>query len=560
MLHTRGTLLTIDIGERTWETTAIDDVLERFIGGRGAATKLAHDRVPFDVDPLGEENRVYISSGPLQTSQTSFTGRMNATSVSPLTNGIASTNAGGFVSRNFVDTGHAVVEVVGSSDDLLALHVTDEGVEFEEVPDLTEATVKATTAAMNERHGLEAENLITVGPAGENLVRYASLMTSNSRAFGRGGLGAVLGSKGVKTLSFEGDARPTVELPDGAVGGEIHRDAATEDHIMKRQGTTSGVDMKNDMDEFSLPTQYFERMEFDEGVEGINGDAVESKKYKKGTCSNCAFACKLPTRDEETGIETEGPEYETVFAFGSTLCIDDIVSVMKSNELCDDLGMDTVSAGVTVGAYLKSEDRFGDSELVHELLEKIAHREGIGDMLAEGVDRIHDELGVTNWTSKGLEFPGHDGRALHGRGLGYATSNRGADHMYSKIHNLEYSGEVHPKGLDGKAPIVAELENLKAVNDSAVLCKFSKAHMTEERYERLFGVDYETLLEAGSRVVELERHFNNKRGFDRSDDALPFELEGLEDALDEYYELRGWTNDGVVPDDQVAGVSEQAAD
>jgi aldehyde:ferredoxin oxidoreductase len=120
---------------------------------------------------------------------------------------------------------------------------------------------------MNERHGLEAENLITIGPAGENLVRYAALMTSNSRAFGRGGLGAVLGSKGVKTVSFEGDSRPTVELPDGAVGGEIHRDAATEDHIMKRQGTTSGVDMKNDMDEFSLPTQYFERMEFDEGVE-----------------------------------------------------------------------------------------------------------------------------------------------------------------------------------------------------------------------------------------------------------------------------------------------------
>jgi aldehyde:ferredoxin oxidoreductase len=385
-------------------------------------------------------------------------------------------------------------------------------------------------------------------------------MTSNSRAFGRGGLGAVLGSKGVKTVSFEGDSRPTVELPDGAVGGEIHRDAATEDHIMKRQGTTSGVDMKNDMEEFSLPTQYFERMEFDEGVDGINGAAIESKKYKRGTCSNCAFACKLPTRDEETGLETEGPEYETVFAFGSTLCIGDTVSVMKSNELCDELGMDTVSAGVTIGAYLKAEDRFGDSELVHELLEKIAHREGLGDKLAEGVDRIHEDLGVKNWTSKGLEFPGHDGRALHGRGLGYATSNRGADHMYSKIHNLEYAGHIDPKGLDGKAPIVAELENLKAVNDSGVICKFSKAHMTDERYERLFGVDYDTLLEAGSRVVELERHFNNQRGFDRSDDVLPFELEGLEEALDEYYEVRGWSNDGVVPDNQVAGASGQAAD
>jgi len=160
---------------------------------------------------------------------------------------------------------------------------------------------------------------------------------------------------------------------------------------MKRQGTTSGVDLKNDM--FSLPTKYFERMDFDEGVDGIDGSAVESKKYKKGTCSLCAFACKLPTRDDETGPETEGPEYETVFSFGSNLLVDDIVSVMTSNELCDELGLDTISAGVTIGAYLMSEDEFENDELIHSLIEKIAYREGVGDTLAEGVDRIHDELG-----------------------------------------------------------------------------------------------------------------------------------------------------------------------
>lgn len=189
--------------------------------------------------------------------------------------------------------------------------------------------------------------------------------------------------------------------------------------------------------------------------------------------------------------------------------------------------------------------------MIHELIEKIARREGVGDLLAEGVDRIHDELGVTNWTSKGLEFPGHDGRVLHGRALGYATANRGADHMYSKIHNLEYEGIVHPNGLEGKASLVADLENLKAINDSAVLCKFSKAAMSEERYERLFGVDYDTLLCMGSRIVELERHFNNQRGFDRTDDTLPYEIDGLEDALGEYYDYRGWTANGVVPDEKL---------
>jgi len=215
-----------------------------------------------------------------------------------------------------VDTGYSCVEIVGESDELLAVHVTDGvdeshssasetesrlRVEFEPVPRLTEATVKETSVVIEERHGLESENLVTIGPAGENLVRYAALMTSDSRAFGRGGLGTVLGSKNVKTVSFRGDSRPTVEIPDDGVVSDVHRDAATKDHIMKRQGTTSGVDLKNDM--FSLPTKYFERMDFDEGVDGIDGSAVESKKYKKGTCSLCAFACKLPTRDDETGLQ-----------------------------------------------------------------------------------------------------------------------------------------------------------------------------------------------------------------------------------------------------------------
>jgi len=546
MLHAKGTLLTVDLTDRTVRESSIDDILREYVGGRGAATKLAHDRIPYDADPLGPENRLYLSTGPLQTSMMSYTGRMNATTLSPLTDGLLSTNAGGYLSRNFAGTGHIVVELVGRADELLAVHITDEGVEFEEVPELEGATVPETSERMAETHGLGSDQLVTIGPAGENLVRYASMMTFNSRAFGRGGTGAVLGSKNVKTLSFDGDSAREVEIP-GDVSGDVHRDAATKDHIMKRQGTTGGVDVKNEL--FSLPTQYFERMDFDEGVEGINGDAVESKKYKKESCSMCAFACKLPTKDEASGLVTEGPEYETVFSFGSNLLVGDIVSVMKSNELCDIYGLDTVSAGVTIGAYLKANDRFGDSELIHELVEKIAHREGIGDTLAEGVDRIHDELGVENWTSKGLEFPGHDGRVLHGRALGYATSNRGADHMYSKIHNLEYDGRVSPKGLEGKPALVVEFENLKAINDSAVICKFSRSYMPEERYEALFSTSYDELIEAGGRIVELERHFNNQRGFDRSDDSLPYEIEGMEDALDEYYELRGWNADGTIPAD-----------
>ncbi|WP_101296955.1 aldehyde ferredoxin oxidoreductase family protein [Halegenticoccus soli] len=548
MNHAKGPLLTVDVSEREARETDIDDVLASFIGGRGVATKLAHDRIPFDADPFGPDNRLYLSTGPLQMSDMSFTGRMNCTGLSPLTDGLLSANAGGFLSRNFADAGYSVLEVTGQADELLVVHVTDDGVEFEEAPDLEGATVPEVTEHVADR-GLGAENVACIGPAGENLVRFASVMTFESRAFGRGGLGAVLGSKNVKAITFEGDSRPDVGLPED-VQMEVHREAATSDDMMRRQGTTAGTEFIND--NFSLPTRYFEKYSFEHAAD-IGGDAVEEKKYKKGSCSMCAFACKLPTRDEETGFETEGPEFETVFSFGSNLEIGNIVDVMKSNELCDVYGMDTISCGNAVAAYLKSEDEFGNAELVHETVEKIARREGIGDVLAEGVSRASGELGVRNYTVKDMEFAAHDGRVLHGQGLSYAVANRGGDHMYSTTLRVEYSGEIDPDGLDGKPELVMKRENHAAFRDSGIVCAFGggSGHVTEETHEKLFDCDYEELQAVGARVVELERHFNNKRGMDRDDDSLPYDLSGIEEALDEYYELRGWNPDGTVPDGTV---------
>ncbi|QLG50139.1 aldehyde ferredoxin oxidoreductase family protein [Natrinema halophilum] len=547
MNHARGPLCSIDVGNRTAETEEIDDVLESFIGGRALGTKLAHDRVPFDADPLGPENRLYFATGPMQHSTMSFTGRMSATGVSPLTNGLLSSNAGGFLSRNFTGTGYSAVEITGSSDELVVVHVTDDGVEFEAVPDLAEATVSETCEYIEDEHGLGSDHTTVIGPAGENRVRFASIMTSKERAFGRGGLGAVLGSKNVKAITFDGDSTREVEIPPLQM--EIHGEAAQAEHPMKAQGTTSVTEYANMVE--ALPTRYFSALSF-EGVEGISGDRVEEKKYKKGTCSACAFACKLPTRDEESGLETEGPEYETVMAFGSNAGIDDIVDVMQSNKLCDEYGLDTISAGDVVSAYLESEDEFGNADLIHDLVEKIAHREGIGDTLAEGVDRIHDELGVENWSVKGMEFSAHDGRTLNGQGLAFATSNRGADHMYAEFYPYEYplvdaDDAFDKEGLEDKPPKLVELENANAIKDSAVFCKFSRDFMTEERMETLLDADYEELLRVGAEVVTLERHFNNQRGFDRDDDRLPYEIPEFEQGLTEYYDERGWNDDGTVP-------------
>ncbi|WP_411968970.1 aldehyde ferredoxin oxidoreductase family protein [Haloferax sp. YSSS75] len=553
MLHTKGALLSVDVGGRETRTESIDEILESYVGGRGVATKLAHDRIPFDADPLGEENRVYFTTGPMQSSNMSFTGRTNCTSVSPLTNGLCSSNAGGFVSRHLAGTGYAAIELTGSSDELVVVHVTDDGVEFESVPELAEATVPETVAYIDDEHGLGADQTAVVGPAGENQVRFASIMTSEERAFGRGGLGAVLGSKNVKAITFDGDSEPDIEIPSSQM--EIHREAATDEHIMKRQGTVAVLDLANEMD--GLPSYYFSEQSFDEADE-INGDAIEEKKYKKGTCSACAFACKLPTRDEDRGVETEGPEFEVTMAFGSNSGVDDIVDVMKSNELCDRYGLDAISAGNTVAAYLESEDEFGNADLIHDLVERIAFREGVGDELAEGIARVHDELDVEDWTVKGMDFAAHEGRVLHGQGLSYAVANRGADHMYAVFYSQEYplvgnDDAYPPSGFEGKPKRLIEKENQMALNDSGIVCKFSRDYMTPERYEALFGADFEDLLAVGDRIVTLERHFNNQRGFDRSDDTLPYEaqLDGFEAALDEYYDRRGWTDDGIVPSSDV---------
>ena len=555
MIHNRGPLLSIDVGERTTATEDILEVNEQFIGGRGVGTRLAHERIPFDADPLGPENRLVLATGPLQTATTSFTGRMSCTGLSPLTDGLLSSNAGGYMSRPFAATGNAAVEITGASDELVGVHVTDEGVEFETVEDLAGAPTSETLEHIEEHRGLDEGHTAIVGPAGENGVRFAAIITSESRAFGRGGLGAVLGSKNVKFLTFDGDSPPEIEL-DEELGTEIHKEASTSGSPMKDAGTVSVSDYANAIN--ALPTRYFEDQSF-EHLDQIGSGAVMEHKYKKGTCSQCAFACKLPTKDEESGIVTEGPEYETMMSFGSNADNDDFVAIMEANQLCDELGMDTISCGDAVAAYLESEGELGNEELMVETVEKIAHRDGIGDTLAEGIDRCHDELGVENWTMKGMEFSAHDGRTLNGQGLSFAVSNRGADHMYGEMYQLEYplvapNDALDKEGVEGKSEHLIEQENKNAVHDSGVLCKFAASSFDHERYEQLFDASWDQLMDVGSRVVELERHFNSKRGFDRSDDdALPYELEGLDQELSNYYDLRGWNEDGTVPDANVSG-------
>jgi len=565
MRHAQGPLLTIDLTERTASTTAIDDRLAEFVGGRGLNTSLAYDRIPFDADPLGPENRLYFSTGPMQYSTTSYTGRMAATGLSPLTNGLVSSNAGGFLSRNVTGAGYAAVEIVGTSDDLLAVHIREIGddgsptVEFEAVPDLAEAEVSAVSDRFAESHDLEPEHVACVGPAGENGVRFASIMTSDTRAFGRGGLGAALGGKGVKALTFAGDATVELDLdwPDDA--GEVHREAATSDSIMKRQGTASVTELANEVDALPPTTS---RRPPSRARRGSPATASRRRSTRRAPArsarspASSPLATRRPASRRRAGVRDRD-------GVRSNAGVDDIVDVMAANELCDELGMDTISCGDVVSMFLESEDEFGNADLVRSLVEQIAYREGVGDKLAEGVHRACEEFGAEDWTVKGMAFSGHDGRKLNGQGLGFATSNRGADHMYGEFYPYEYplvdkDQALDPSGLEGKPPKLVAKENRNAVLDSAVVCKFSRGVVTDDRLATLLDAEYDELLDIGARVVELERAFNNARGFDRADDTVPYAdaIDGFDEGLSEYYAIRGWNDDGTVPGyDEVDPVS-----
>jgi len=396
------------------------------------------------------------------------------------------------VSRHLAATGYGAIELAGASDELVVLHVRDDGVEFEAVPGLAGATVSETTDYLDDEHDIPSDRTAVIGPAGENEVRFASsIMTTEERAFGRAGLGAVLGSKNVKAVTFGGDSAPDLSI--NATANEIHREAATEDHIMKEQGTVAVMDLANEMD--GLPSYYFSERSF-AGVEGINGAAVAEKKYKKGTCSSCAFACKLPTRD---GARRRDRRPRVRGGDGVRLELGS-----RRHRRRD--GVEPPVRRVRAGRDLRGQhDRRVPRRRRRRVRQsraylgprgqEIAQRDGVGDQLAEGIGRIHDDLGVGNWSVKNMDFAAHEGRLLHGQALSYAVANRGADHMYATFYSVEYPSSRKrrpwsPPG-SGKAERLVQREDLMALNDSGVVCKFSRDFMTPERYELLFDADFE---------------------------------------------------------------------
>ena len=575
-----GKILDVNLTTRAIQTRALDETSARlFLGGRGLGARLLWDEVGAGIDPLSPENVLIFTTGPLTATGYQTSNRFSVSTKSPLTGTILDANSGGYWGMQFKRAGYDALIVRGRAETPVYLEIKPSGITFHDAQTLWGKRVRATTHALGQNN--HKRNVLCIGPAGENCSRIAAIMNDGERALARGGAGAVMGSKNLKAIVVEGNTRPEI------VNQELFKFMLYETRKLLRAspltsqalpefGTSVVMNIVNTIG--ALPTRNFQQSQFEAGrAEAIAGETLTEKYLvKNAACWACPIGC---TRISKTARgEGEGPEYETLWAFGAQCGIDDLPAIIEANSICNDLGLDTISAGSTIGCameltergLLDSDLRFGRADLLAPTLEAMGARRGIGAELADGSARLAKQFGAPelSMSVKGLEMPAYDPRGMQGQGLLYATSNRGACHMRGNMLGLEVLGL--PKLIDrfqvqGKSSFVILHQNSAAAIDSLVICKFTNLGVAEEYFARVLtavtGIPYATgeLIRVGERVWNLERLYNLREGFTRADDTLPPRLlndavtEGpsqgwvakLEPMLQEYYRVRGWDAQGV---------------
>lgn len=571
-------ILDIDLTSGTIKTYPLEMEMARlFVGGRGLGARLLWDLVGPDVEPLSPENVLVFTNGPLTATAYQTSNRFSVSTKSPLTGTILDANSGGFWGVQFRKTGHAVLIVRGRADQPVWIEILQDKVTIHDAADLWGMGVLAVTKKLgqNKNH----RNVLAIGPAGESLSRIATIMNDGERALARGGPGAVMGSKNLKAIVVEGNEKPEIVDKERFkfMVYEISKLLAANpvtSQALPEFGTMVMLNIVNNVG--ALPTRNNQQTQFEQ-IEAICGETL-SEKYlvKKAACWACPIACTRVSKTDR--VEGEGPEFETAWAFGAQCGVGDLEAIIEANHTCNDLGIDTISAGATIACamemsekgYVDSDLRFGRADLLVSTLEEMAARRGLGADLAEGSLRFatkygHPELSMS---VKGLEMPAYDARGLQGQGLLFATSNRGACHMRGNMLGLEVLGL--PKLIDrfqiqGKSSFVILHQNIAAAIDSLVLCKFTNMAVAEEYFARALTtvtrIPYTTgdLIRVGERVWNLEKLYNLREGFSKENDTLPSRLlnepvaEGpskgwvshLGPMLSEYYRTRGWDENGI---------------
>ena len=600
MFGWHGKILRVNLTDEQISVEAIDpQTAKDLIGGRGWSIKYLYDEVDPGVDPLAPENKLIFATGPLTGTPAPTGNRFMVTTKAPLTGAISCSNSGGQFPTEMKRTGFDLFIFEGKARRPVYVWVNDGEAEIRPAGHLWGQDVPHTEDMLLEETDPKAK-VACIGPAGEHLVRIAAIMNDKHRAAARSGVGAVMGSKNLKAVVVRGTREVPLAEPEAmrelcrTVRKKVNADVK-KGSSLREYGTAYVPIVTNEIG--ILPTRNFQTGVF-EGVEGITG-IVLTEKYliRPKPCHGCPIACGRLTvvkTPEQYRGEGEGPEYETIASLGSACGIGDMAAVTKANYLCNELGLDTISAGVTIACamelyekgILPQEDvgmalHFGDAGAVLDLIQKMAHREGFGDLLAEGSYRLaekygHPELSIT---AKKQEFPGYDPRGAKGMGLLYATSNIGASHMAGDLAYMEVFGtpkKLDPLTIERKPWYIKHFEDLFTIIDAAGLCVFlSIRYLCDPDYEvmptrmaEMFnlatGADYtaESLMQAGERIYNLERMFLLKAGFTRKDDTLPKRMleeplpEGpakghvveLDVMLPEFYQLRGWDENGVPTD------------
>jgi aldehyde:ferredoxin oxidoreductase len=580
-----GKVLTIDLTQRRYDVHQVsDDVLAKHLGGKGLATHLLLEHNPPGVDPLGPENRLIFAAGPVAGSSVWGSCRHGVFTKSPLTGYYAESYSGGAVAEHMSGSGFDAVVIHGSSEDAVWIEISDQGVFFHSAENLwgmdTYQTEDSIKEWIKEAAGRpKGSGVVCIGPAGENQVGFAVIENDYWRSAGRTGVGAVMGSKKIKAVAFWGGQKR--EPHDSDRLRDLAKSFAQESKdnavvkAYKSRGTPMVVDIMDEVGGF--PTRYWQKGK-SEHRNRINAEALhESCDVKPNACRKCFMACgRLTTvrTGRHKGLTVEGPEYETIYAFGGLCEVDTIEEIVYLNDICDRLGMDTITAGNLVGLTIEASRQgkidhgidYGEVDAIAKLLEDIAARRGIGDVLAQGIKYAAKEWDMEEQAIhvKGMEPAGYDPRILKGMGLSYGTSDRGACHLRATFYKPELSGVVDPDQIEGKAEVFAEWEDRLTLFDALILCRFYRdLYQWDELSAFLkattgLDLDKKAMRSIAATITDNTRRFNLREGLTPEEDRLPkrFHREALpetdaiitegqmEKLLEEYYQARGWDSSG----------------
>jgi len=573
-----GKILEVDLSNEKITETKLDETLARdFIGGRGLGVKILYDRVGPDIKPLDPENLLIFATGPLTGTLAPTSGRHCVVTKSPLTGTILDANSGGFWGAELKFAGYDAIIVSGQAKKPVYLLVNDGKAELKAANALWGKGTHATTDGICKEVGDDKVKVACIGQAGEKLVRIAAIINDKYRAAGRGGVGAVMGSKRLKAVAVRGKGRPKI-----ANEAEFNVHVRECQKLIKENPVTgTGLPtygtavLVNIINEHGvLPTRNFQTGVFPTADKTSGETMVETILVRNKACFACPIACSRITRVE--GAEHEGPEYETIGMFGAQCGVDNLEAIVKANLLCNDLGLDTISMGNTIGCAMELSERgklngpkFGDEKAIVELTQKTAMRDGLGEKLAEGSARLAKECGMPelSMSVKEMELPAYDLRGIQGQGLASATSNRGGCHLRAYMIGPEILGLpnlVERFSTSGKPETVIIFQDLVAAIDSLVLCEFTAFALDTVQYSKLLspatGIEFTDgdIMTIGERIWNLERLYNLREGFSADDDTLPKRLleepmpEGpskgrvnmLSKMLPSYYSFRGWNSKG----------------